>query len=346
MLPRGPGARGAWAIKERIMLAFMVRRTIYMVVTLFLVSVLSFAIIQLPPGDYLSSMVAGMSEQGQQVDQQFIEAMRERYGLGDPVYVQYWKWISGIVLRGDFGQSFEWNRPVSTLIYERMGLTLALSTATLLFIWAVALPIGIYSAIRRNSIGAHLATFVGFFGLAIPNFLIALVFMYLSFRLFGQSVGGLFSPEYENAPWTLAKFGDLLAHMWIPVIVLGTAGTASLIRIMRANLLDELNKPYVTTARAMGHPEHVVLLKYPVRVALNPFVSTVGWVLPGLVSGATITAIVLNLPMAGPMLLRSLLTQDMYLAGSFILLLSTLTVIGTLISDILLAWLDPRIRYS
>ena len=328
------------------MLAFMVRRAVYMAATLFLVSILSFAIIQLPPGDYLSSMVAGMSEQGQQVDQQFIEAMRERYGLGDPVYVQYWKWISGIVLRGDFGQSFEWNRPVSTLIYERMGLTLALSTATLLFIWALAFPIGVFSAVRRHSFGAHLATFVGFIGLAIPNFLIALVFMYLSFRLFGQSVGGLFSPQYENAPWSTGKVLDLLTHMWIPIIVLGTAGTASLIRIMRANLLDELNKPYVTTARAMGHPEHVVLLKYPVRVALHPFVSTVGWSLPGLVSGATITAIVLNLPMAGPMLLRSLLTQDMYLAGSFILLLSTLTVIGTLISDILLAWLDPRIRYS
>ncbi|GLQ55173.1 ABC transporter permease [Devosia nitrariae] len=328
------------------MLAFMLRRFIYMVVTLFLVSILSFAIIQLPPGDYLSSMVAGMSAEGQQVDQQFINAMRDRYGLGDPVYVQYWKWISGIVLRGDFGQSFEWNRPVSSLIYERMGLTLLLSVATLFFIWAVAFPIGIYSAIRKNSFGAHLATLVGFIGLAIPNFLIALVFMYLSFRYFGQSVGGLFSPQYENASWSLAKVGDLIAHMWIPIIVLGTAGTATLIRIMRANLLDELNKPYVTTARAMGHPEHVVLLKYPVRVALNPFVSTVGWVLPGLVSGATITAIVLNLPMSGPMLLRSLLTQDMYLAGSFILLLSTLTVIGTLISDILLAWLDPRIRYS
>jgi peptide/nickel transport system permease protein len=328
------------------MLAFMIRRFLYMVVTLFLISILSFAIIQLPPGDYLSSMVAGMSAEGQTVDQRFVDAMRERYGLGDPVYIQYWKWISGIVLEADFGQSFEWNRPVSTLIYERMGLTLLLSVATLLFIWAVAFPIGIYSAIRKNSVGAHFATFIGFIGLAIPNFLIALVFMYLSFRYFGQSVGGLFSPQYENAPWSLAKVGDLVGHMWIPIIVLGTAGTATLIRIMRANLLDELNKPYVTTARAMGHPEHVVLLKYPVRVALNPFVSTVGWILPGLVSGATITAIVLNLPMAGPMLLRSLLTQDMYLAGSFILLLSTLTVIGTLISDILLAWLDPRIRYS
>jgi peptide/nickel transport system permease protein len=272
--------------------------------------------------------------------------MRQRYGLGEPFYIQYWKWISNIIFYGDFGQSFEWNRPVSTLIYERMGLTLVLSLATLFFIWALAFPIGIYSAIRKNSVGAHVATLVGFIGLAIPNFLLALVFMYLSFRYMGQTVGGLFSPQYESAPWSLAKVLDLMSHLWIPVIVLGMAGTASLIRIMRANLLDELNKPYVVTQRAMGHPEHVLLMKYPVRVALNPFVSTIGWVLPGLVSGATITAIVLNLPTSGPMLLRSLLTQDMYLAGSFILLLSVLTVVGTLISDILLAWLDPRIRYS
>jgi peptide/nickel transport system permease protein len=328
------------------MLAYIMRRLVYMVFTLILVSILSFAIIQLPPGDYLSSMVAGMSAEGAQVDQAFIDGMRERYGLGEPIYLQYWKWISNIVLHGDFGQSFEWNRPVSTLIFERMGLTFLLSLATLLFVWAVAFPIGIYSAIRKNTVGAHLATLVGFIGLAIPNFLIALIFMYLSFRYFGQSVGGLFSPQYESAPWSLDKIGDLLAHIWIPIIVLGTAGTATLIRIMRANLLDELNKPYVVTQRAMGHPEGVLLLKYPVRVALNPFVSTVGWVLPSLVSGATITAIVLNLPMAGPMLLRSLLTQDMYLAGAFILLLSVLTVIGTLISDLLLAVLDPRIRYQ
>jgi peptide/nickel transport system permease protein len=328
------------------MLTYMLRRLGYMAVTLVFISILTFVIIQLPPGDYLSSMVAGMSAEGVTVNQQFIEGMRQRYGLGEPLHIQYWKWISNILFYGDFGQSFEWNRPVATLIYERMGLTLVLSIATLLFIWALAFPIGIYSAIRKNSVGAHLATFVGFIGLAIPNFLLALVFMYLSFRYMGQTVGGLFSPEYENAEWTLAKVGDLMSHLWIPVIVLGLAGTASLIRIMRANLLDELNKPYVMTQRAMGHPEHVVLMKYPVRVALNPFVSTVGWILPGLVSGATITAIVLNLPTSGPMLLRSLLTQDMYLAGSFILLLSILTVVGTLISDILLAWLDPRIRYS
>jgi peptide/nickel transport system permease protein len=328
------------------MAAYLTRRLLYMVITLALISVLTFIIIQLPPGDYLSTMVANLTSQGVQVDQGFLDGMRERYGLGDPIYVQYFKWISNIVLHGDFGQSFEWNRPVTTLIFERMGLTLVLSIATLLFIWAVAFPIGIYSAIRKSSAGAHLATFVGFIGLAIPHFLIALILMYLSFRYLGQTVGGLFSPNYQNAPWSLGRVGDLLSHLWIPVIVLGMAGTASLIRIMRANLLDELNKPYVVTQRAMGHPEHMILIKYPVRVALNPFISTVGWVLPGLVSGATITAIVLNLPTSGPMLLQSLLTQDMYLAGSFILLLSTLTVVGTLISDVLLALLDPRIRYT
>jgi peptide/nickel transport system permease protein len=317
-----------------------------MIVTLVLVSVVAFLIIQLPPGDYLSTMVANLTAQGVQVDQSFVEGMRQRYGLGDPFYVQYFKWISNIVLHGDFGQSFEFNRPVTTLIFERMGLTMVLSITTLFFIWAVAFPIGIYSAIRKSSVGAHVATFVGFIGLAIPHFLVALILMYLSFRYLGQTVGGLFSPAYQSAPWSLAKVGDQLGHLRITVVGVGMGGTASLIRIMRANLLDELNKPYVVTQRAMGHPEHVLLLKYPVRVALNPFISTVGWVLPGLVSGATITAIVLNLPTSGPMLLQSLLTQDMYLAGSFILLLSTLTVIGTLVSDVLLAVLDPRIRYT
>ena len=288
------------------MVAYLSRRLIYMAITLAMVSVLTFIIIQLPPGDYLSTMVANLTAQGVQVDQAFLDGMRERYGLGDPIYVQYFKWISNILLHGDFGQSFEWNRPVTTLIFERMGLTLVLSVATLLFIWAVAFPIGIYSAIRKSSVGAHLATFVGFIGLAIPHFLIALILMYLSFRYLGQTVGGLFSPAYQNVPWSLARAGDLLSHLWIPVIVLGMAGTASLIRIMRANLLDELNKPYVVTQRAMGHPEYLILLKYPVRVALNPFISTVGWVLPGLVSGATITAIVLTLPTSGPMQLQTL----------------------------------------
>lgn len=327
------------------MFAYVIRRLLYMIPTLIAISLVSFFIIQLPPGDYLSTMVAELAQQGDRLDGTRLRALEERYGLGEPVYVQYWKWITGIVLRGDFGHSFEWNRPVASLIWQRLALTFVLSFSTLLFIWAVAFPTGIYSAVRKYSVGDYLATFVGFIGLAIPNFLLALVLMYVSFRYFNQSVGGLFSPQYIEAPWSWGKVADLLAHLWVPMIVLGTAGTAGLIRIMRANLLDELHKPYVATARAKGLSERRLLLKYPVRVALNPFVSTVGWVLPELVSGAAIVSIVLSLPTTGPLLLRALKSQDMYLAGGFIMMLSVLTVVGTLLSDLLLAWLDPRIRY-
>ncbi len=241
-------------------------------------------------------------------------SLRERYGLDQPWAVQYWKWISGILLRGDFGQSLDWNKPVSELIWARMGLTMVVSVTTLLFVWAVAFPIGIYSAVRQYSVGDYFATFFGFLGLAIPNFLLALVLMYVSAQYFGQSTGGLFSPAYINAVWSWAKLGDLISHMWIPVVVLGTGATAALIRIMRANLLDELNKPYVDMARARGLSEIRLLLKYPVRVALNPFVSTVGWVLPHLVSGSVVVSIVLSLPITGPLLLNALFAQDMYLA--------------------------------
>lgn len=316
-----------------------------MVPTLFGISVVSFFIIQLPPGDYLTSLAASMSAQGETIDSAQLAALKLRYGLDQPFYVQYWKWISGILFRGDFGQSFEWNRPVNTLIWSRLGLTFALSLSTLFFIWIVAIPTGIYSAVRKYSVGDYIATFLGFIGLAIPNFLLALVLMYIAFKYFGQSVGGLFSPRYLDAPWSWAKVGDLFAHLWIPMIVLGTAGTAGLIRTMRANLLDELGRPYVVTARAKGLPEARLLLKYPVRLALNPFVSSLNNVLVQLVSGAAIVSIVLSLPTTGPLLLRALMSQDMYLAGSFILMLSVLTVVGTLISDILLALLDPRIRY-
>jgi peptide/nickel transport system permease protein len=328
------------------MLQFIIRRILYMIPTLFLISIVSFIIIQLPPGDYLTSLVATMASTGETVDRAALVALEQRYGLGQPVYVQYWKWISGIVLRGDFGQSFEWNQPVSALLWGRLALTFVLSLATLLFTWVVAFPIGIYSAVRQYSLGDYVTTVIGYVGLAIPNFLLALVMMYISFKYFNQSVGGLFSPEYQDAPWSMGKVIDMLAHLWIPVVIIGTAGTAGLIRIMRANLLDELHKPYVVTARAKGLSEYKLLLKYPVRVALNPFVSTLGWTLPTLVSGAAIISIVLSLPTTGPLLLRALMSQDMYLAGSFILMLSTLTVIGTLISDVLLAWLDPRIRYE
>lgn len=326
--------------------AYVVKRILYMIPTLIGMSVIAFLIIQLPPGDYVTSMIASMQESGANVDPAQVDRLREIYGFNDPVLVQYWKWISGILLRGDFGFSFEWNRPVADLIWERMGSTLAISLASLLFVWAVSLPIGIYSAMRRHSVGDYAFTFLGFVGLAVPNFILALTLMYMSYRYFGQSVGGLYSPEYVDAPWSWAKAGDLALHLWIPIVVIGTSGTAALIRILRANLTDELNKPYVVTARAKGLPERRAVLKYPVRVALNPFVSAIGWVLPELVSGVTITAIVLNLPTAGPLLLRALISQDMYLAGSFILLMGVLTLVGMLVSDILLALLDPRIRFN
>lgn len=328
------------------MLNYVIKRLIYMIPTLFGMSLIAFMVIQLPPGDYVTSLLASMADSGQNVDPAQLEALRQSYGFNDPLWLQYWKWISGILFRGDFGYSFEWNRPVADLIWERMGSTLAISLAALLFVWIVSLPIGIYSAMRRHSVGDYAFTFLGFIGLAIPNFIMALTLMYFSYRYLGKSVGGLFSPEYVDAPWSWAKFVDLLAHLWIPIIVIGTNGTAALIRILRANLTDELNKPYVITAKAKGLPEYKAVIKYPVRIALNPFVSAIGWVLPELISGVTITAIVLNLPTAGPLLLRALISQDMYLAGSFILLMGVLTLVGMLISDILLALLDPRIRFN
>lgn len=329
-----------------MMIRYIIKRLIYMIPTLFGMSIIAFLIIQLPPGDYLTSMLASMADSGVNVDQAQVERYREIYGLNDNPLVQYWKWISGILFRGDFGHSFEWNRPVIDLIAERMGPTLMISVVALLFVWAVSLPVGIYSAIRRHSVGDYTFTFLGFIGLAIPNFILALVLMYISYKFLGQTVGGLFSREYVDAPWSWDKFVDLLSHLWIPLIVIGTNGTAALIRILRANLTDELNKPYVVTAKAKGLPEYKVVVKYPVRIALNPFVSAIGWVLPELVSGVVITAIVLNLPMVGPLLLRALTVQDMYLAGSIILLLGVLTLVGMLISDILLALLDPRIRFT
>jgi peptide/nickel transport system permease protein len=328
------------------MLRYVIKRLIYMVPTLIGMSIIAFLIIQLPPGDYLSSMLASMADAGQNINEEQIARYREIYGLDDPAIVQYWRWISGIIFRWDFGYSFEWKRPVWDLIWERMGSTLSVSVLALLFVWAVSLPIGIYSAMRRHSVGDYAFTFVGFLGLAVPNFILALTLMYVAYRYMGQTVGGLFSQQYVDAPWSWAKVQDLLAHLWIPIIVIGTNGTAALIRILRANLTDELNKPYVITAKAKGLPEYRAVLKYPVRIALNPFVSAIGWVLPELISGVTITAIVLNLPMMGPLLLRALTVQDMYLAGSIILLLGILTLIGMLVSDILLAILDPRIRFT
>ncbi len=327
------------------MLSFISRRVMYMIPTLIIISMISFILIQLPPGTFLDSYVVSLQETGETVDMATLESLRQRYGVGEPIYLQYLKWIGG-VLQGDFGQSFEWNQPVSRLLEERLPMTLIVSFATLIFTYLVAIPIGIYSATHQYSIGDYTFTFIGFLGLATPNFLLALVLMFAFYKYFGMSVGGLFSPEYINAPWSWGKFVDFINHLWIPIIVIGTAGTAGLIRVMRGSLLDELRKQYVVTARSKGVKEGRILFKYPVRVAINPVLSTVGWELPRIFSGATITAIVLSLPTTGPLLLRSLLSQDMYLAGSFLLIVATLTVIGTLVSDILLAWVDPRIRYS
>ncbi len=327
------------------MIGYIIRRLLGMIPTLLVISVIAFILIQLPPGDFLTSQLQQLQQQGEQISEERIAALRARYGLDEPVHVQYVKWITNFV-RGDMGYSFEWNRPVNELIWDRLGYTLVIALASMLFTWVVAFPIGIYSALRQYSLPDYIFTTVGFLGLSTPSFMLALVLMYIGYEWFGVSVGGLFSPEYVAAPWSWGKFVSLLRHVWIPMVVIGMAGTAGLIRIMRANLLDELQKPYVITARAKGVGNIRLILKYPVRIALNPFISTVGWMLPNLFSGATITAVVLSLPTTGPLLLRALKSQDMYLAGSFILVLSSLTVIGTLISDILLAVIDPRIRYE
>jgi len=326
------------------MAQFIFRRVLYMIPTLFAISIVSFIIIQLPPGDFLTTLVAQLSSQGESVNQESLDALRRQYGLGEPIWIQYLIWMRNILLHGDFGDSFEYSRPVRDLIGSRMAWTVGISLGSLLVTWIIAFPLGIYSAVRKYTIGDYFLTFFSFLGLAIPEFMLALVLLYLSNEYLGLSVGGLFSPDYIDASWSLAKFGDLLAHLWIPVVIIGVAHTAGLVRIMRANLLDELNRPYVVTARAKGLGERKLLLKYPVRLALNPFVSTAGWTLPAIVSGEAIVSIVLSLPTVGPLLLRSLQSQDMYLAGSLILLTSVLTVIGTLVSDILLAILDPRIR--
>ncbi|MGC9468929.1 MAG: ABC transporter permease [Anaerolineae bacterium] len=326
------------------MLKYMLKRVGIMIPTLIVISIISFAIIQLPPGDYLTSYVANLRQQGDHVDEDQIEALRRRYGLGQPIYVQYYKWVSGIILRGDWGQSMEWQKPVKDIIWERMALTVFLSLVSILVSWFVAIPVGVYSATHQYTFSDYLFSAISFIGAGTPGFMIALVIMWVAMRQFGMNIGGLFSQQYMVEPWSWAKFIDMLKHIWIPVIIIALGSTASSIRTTRANLLDELNKPYVETARAKGLKERKLVWKYPVRVAMNPFFSTVGWTLASLISGQTLVAVVLGLQTTGPMMLRALTSQDMYLAGSFLLLLSTLTVLGTLISDIMLAWVDPRIR--
>jgi peptide/nickel transport system permease protein len=327
------------------MIQYIGRRILLLIPTLVVVSIMSFILIQLPPGDYLTTYIASLEAGGQIVQEDEIAALERQYGLDQPIYMQYFKWIRNI-LGGDFGMSLEWQRPVSDLIWDRLLLTFVMSFSTIVFAWSLAIPIGIYSATHQYHFLDYFFTFLGFIGLGTPNFMLALIFMWIAYSMFGLSVGGLFSSEYVDAPWSLGRIWDLFKHIWIPLIILGTSGTAGLIRTMRANLLDELRKPYVTTARAKGLNERNLIWKYPVRVALNPFISTVGWALPSLISGSTITASVLSLPTTGPLLIRALMNQDMFLAGSFLMMLSFLTVIGTLISDVLLAFLDPRIRYG
>lgn len=325
------------------MIGYLIRRVSYGLIALIAVSILSFVIIQLPPGDYVTSYIASLEAQGDEVSTEEAEALRAYFGLGQPMYVQYGKWIWQI-LKGNFGMSFQYRVPVRDVIGERLLLTVILALGSVLFVWITAIPIGIFSAVRQYSIEDYIATTLGFIGLAIPDFLLGLVLMYFAWDLFGFSVGGLFSPEYAAAPWSWGRVMDLMQHMIIPIIVLGTAGTASLIRITRANLLDELGKPYVVTARAKGLTEWQLILKYPVRLALNPVISLTAYIFPFLVSGSVIVSVVLSLPTLGPVLLRSLLSQDMFLAGSIILLIGAMTVVGTLISDILLGVIDPRVR--
>lgn len=327
------------------MLGFIGRRILWMIPSLIAVSFIAFIIMQLPPGDFVTSYAAELAAAGTTPDPAALQELRERWGLNQPYYVQYLLWIANMV-RGDLGVSLEWRTPVADLVWSRMGLTSIVALCTLLFIWTLALPCGIYSAVRQYSIGDHTLTFFGFLGMAIPSFLLALVVMYVSSVHFGYTVGGLFSPEFSNAPWSFARIRDMLSRLWIPVIVLGSLGTASLIRVMRANLLDELHKPYVDTARAKGLSETAVILRYPVRLALIPFVSTVGWVLPSLVSGEVIVSSVMSLETAGPLLLQALKTQDTFVAGAFIMMMCVLVLVGTLLSDILLGIVDPRIRYS
>jgi peptide/nickel transport system permease protein len=325
------------------MLGYIAQRLLIMIPTLLAISIIVFVIIQAPPGDYLSSYVAELQSQGESVDPQKIQFLRAQYGLDRPLFEQYFVWLTDM-LQGDFGYSFEYNLPVTKVVGDRLWLTFIVSFTTILFVWVVSFPIGVYSATHQYSIGDYGLTFLGFIGLATPNFLLALVLLYVANSWFGVSVGGLMAEEYLDQPWSLGKVLSVFAHLWIPVIVIGAAGTAGMIRRLRANLLDELQKQYVVTGRAKGLPARRLLIKYPLRMALNPFVSDIGNLLPHVISGAAIVSIVLSLPTTGPMLLEALRSQDMYLAGSFLMFLATLTVFGVLLSDLLLALLDPRIR--
>jgi peptide/nickel transport system permease protein len=325
------------------MFRYFVQRLLVMIPTLIVISIAIFVIIQAPPGDFLESYMAQLKAQGEAVDPAKMEFLRREYGLDLPFYMQYLKWAGGLV-QGDLGYSFEHSLPVNEVVGDRLTLTVVVSLASILFVWVVSFPIAVYSAVRQYSIGDYLFTFFGYIGLATPSFLIALILLYLANVYFGVSIGGLMDPQYMNAPWSWGKLQSILAHLWIPVLVIGLPGTAGMIRRLRANLLDELNKQYVITGRAKGLPPGRLLLKYPLRISLNPFIADIGSLLPELISGSVIVSVVMSLPLTGPMLLDALRSQDMYLAGSFLMFMAFLTVVGIFVSDIMLALLDPRIR--
>lgn len=328
------------------MLSYIIRRLTIIIPELFLISIVAFIVIQLPPGDFLTTYIMRLQASGVEINKTIIETLTRQYGLDRPLYVQYFIWIKNIILDGNFGTSFSWNRPVADLIKERLSITLFISLSSLILTWIIAFPIGIYSATHQYSPFDHIFTFLSFVGVSMPGFLLALIAVWFLYKFTGHAVIGVFSLEYLNQPWSFAKFMDMVKNIWLPVIVVGMAGTAGLVRVIRAMMLDEIRKLYVTTARAKGLPEYKVLIKYPLRVAVSPTISTIGWLLPALVSGESVVGIVLNLQTIGPLLLSASLAQDMYLAGSIVLILGTLTVIGMFISDLLLAWLDPRVRYG
>jgi len=325
---------------------YIIRRLLAGIITIIAASVISFVVIQLPPGDYVTAYIANLQATGTAVSNEEAQALRLQYGLDRPIYVQYLKW-AGLMLQGNFGMAMEYNRPVREVIGDRMTMTIIVSVAAIILIWALALPIGIYSAVRQYSIGDYFFTFLGFIGIAVPNFMLALILLYVSFKYFNvQSIGGLVSPEYLQQSWSWAKIWDLIKHLPLPAVILGLAGMAEVVRIMRANLLDELRKPYVVTAQAKGLSRYRVIMKYPVRAAMNPFASTIGYLFPFVVSGSIIVSLVLSLPTVGPLLFKALIAQDLFLAGTILLLLSILTVVGTFVSDLILMWIDPRIRHG
>jgi peptide/nickel transport system permease protein len=327
------------------MINYIFRRMGYMAVTLVIICILSYLIVELPPGSYVEFEIARLRQQGGNVGADQIKSLEIRYGLDKPMYYRFWKWITGFV-RGDFGESFQYRLPVRDLIFNRLGLTVAISVFSLFLSWGIAVPIGVYSATHRYTIPDYLITVLQFIGLSVPGFLLALLLMLFAQRVLGQQVGGLFSDQYANAPFSLAKFGDMMKHLWIPIVVIAFGGTAGLSRIMRANLLDVLNMQYVQTARSKGLTENVVIWKHAVRNAMHPLIMILGGSLPGLISGETIIALVMNIPTVGPMYFNAQLNQDLYLAITFLMFLAVLGVIGNLLADIALAWIDPRIRYE